>query len=103
MLINLQVQWLALKELVTNTKNSIKDKLQLRKEKKLEDKYKTLCESFNFVINPYESPERYLVLQGNLFRVRFQEDGVHITNAHGNYVEEKLLQLQILQQIKEAQ
>ncbi|KJR15247.1 hypothetical protein [Vibrio parahaemolyticus] len=103
MLLNQRVQFLALKELAQNTKERITNFLKTRKEKKLDNTYKTLCESFSFILNPYELPERYVALKGELFRVQFMPEGIKLTDEHNNAVEDKLLRLQILQFIKEQQ
>ena len=78
-------------------------KKELKKQNKLQKKYDVLCSSFNFIINPYEIAERYVVIEGSLFRVRFSESGISVTDSEGQFITDKLTRLQVLNQLKEQQ
>ncbi|ENM2832910.1 hypothetical protein AB6Q85_003310 [Vibrio cholerae] len=79
----------------------IKSLIQESKEAKAIKQYNKLCESFTFLIDPYKHTERYLALNGNLYRVIFTKDGVSITDDKGAYVVDKLKRLQVLSSLKE--
>ncbi|MCU8498485.1 hypothetical protein M2G70_07380 [Vibrio vulnificus] len=98
MILNLQVKVLAVKEFFSKIKHSLTKK----KKVKAQNEYMKACESFNFIINPFESQERYIALNGELFRVKFLQEGVEITNEHSEFVTDKLKRLQILNTLQDT-
>lgn len=73
-------------------------KLQ-KKEKKEQARYEKACSRFNYIINPFDTPERYLAMTGLMYRVVFEPSGIRITDEHDNDVECKLKRLEVLEKL----
>lgn len=87
------------RECIESLKDFMKDFRARKKEKKTQAENKALRESFNFILNPYQYPERYIVISGDLYRVIFKQEGIAITDANGGLVENEITSLRVLEQL----
>lgn len=74
-------------------------KREARKQKRLSKKYSKAVSKFNLVINPHDIVERYVVINGDLFRVNFLEQGISIRDSQGELIECQLTGLKVLQRL----
>lgn len=74
-----------------------------KKQRTAEKKYNKQLQKINLIVDPYKTPERYVVIKGELFRIQFKPEGIALTDAKGEYVEDKLTSLQVLKQIEANQ
>lgn len=74
----------------------IGDYLKTRKQKKLDKKYQKEIKKFSFSVNPLEVIDRYIVLEGQLYRLQFSTEGISITDGNGDFIDCQLTRLQVM-------
>lgn len=74
-----------------------------KKQRTAEKKYNKQLSKINFTVDPHKTPERYIAIKGQLFRIRFLPEGISLTDVDDNYVTDKLIGLQVLKQLEAQQ
>lgn len=73
-------------------------KLEKRKQVKLQKQFDKQCAQHTFNIDPVNGLDRYVILDGSMYRVLLMEQGILVTDETGKSVEDRLLRLKILVQ-----
>ncbi|WP_188013174.1 hypothetical protein [Photobacterium damselae] len=86
-------------EYINSIFDSWREKRTKKKEQKEQARYEKLCASFNFIINPFDVPERYVGIDGKFYRIQFCDRGVEFTDEQGKDVFCRLTRLRILERL----